>query len=109
VSDIACWCGDWHGGLWDEREGEATRMRQIDIDSLDEATLIELNARIVERLQFLHHQRNAAVLQDIRVGSGVMFEGPAVSWSVASSFAATRRRWRCLPIMTANGMSPRRC
>ncbi|MGG7518768.1 hypothetical protein ACQ3G6_12855 [Allorhizobium undicola] len=32
-------------------------MRQIDIDSLDEATLIELNARIVERLQLLHHQR----------------------------------------------------
>ncbi len=29
-------------------------MRQIDIDSLDEATLIELNARIVERLQLLH-------------------------------------------------------
>ena len=51
-------------------------MRQIDIDSLDEATLIELNARIVERLQFLHHQRTAAALQDIRVGSGVTFEGP---------------------------------
>jgi hypothetical protein len=51
-------------------------MRQIDIDSLDEATLIALNARIVERLQFLHHQRTAAALQDIRVGSGVTFEGP---------------------------------
>jgi hypothetical protein len=51
-------------------------MRRIDIDTLDEATLIELNARIVERLQFLHHQRTAAALQDIRVGSGVMFEGP---------------------------------
>jgi len=51
-------------------------MLRIDIDTLDEATLIELNARIVERLQFLHHQRTAAALQDIRVGSGVMFEGP---------------------------------
>lgn len=51
-------------------------MRQIDIDSLDEAALIELNARIVERLQLLHHQRTAAALQDIRVGSGVTFEGP---------------------------------
>lgn len=51
-------------------------MRQIDIDSLDEATLIELNARIVERLQYLHHQRTTAALQDIRVGSGVEFEGP---------------------------------
>ncbi len=51
-------------------------MRQINIDNLDEATLIELNARIVERLQFLHHQRTAAALQDIRVGCGVTFEGP---------------------------------
>lgn len=51
-------------------------MRQIDIDNLDEATLIELNARIVERLQLLHHQRTAAALQDIRVGSGVTFDGP---------------------------------
>ncbi|MVA59032.1 hypothetical protein GOZ88_23255 [Agrobacterium vitis] len=50
-------------------------MRQIDIDSLDEATLIELNARIVERLQYLHHQRTTAALQGIRVGSGVEFEG----------------------------------
>lgn len=54
----------------------AEDMRRIDIDSLDEATLIELNARIVERLQFLHHQRTAAALQEIRVGSGVTFEGP---------------------------------
>jgi hypothetical protein len=51
-------------------------MRQIDIDSLDEATLIELNARIVERLQYLHHQRTTAALQEIRVASRVEFEGP---------------------------------
>lgn len=51
-------------------------MRQIDIDSLDEATLIELNARIGERLQYLHHQRTTAALQEIRVGSGVEFESP---------------------------------
>lgn len=51
-------------------------MLQLDIDSLDKATLIELNARIVERLQFLHHQRTAAALQEIRVGTGVTFEGP---------------------------------
>lgn len=40
-------------------------MRRIEIDSLDEAALVELNARIVERLQ------------DIRVGSGVTFKGRA--------------------------------
>lgn len=50
-------------------------MRRIDIDSLDEAALVELNTRIVARLQFLHAQRTAAALQDIRVGSGVTFEG----------------------------------
>ena len=28
------------------------------------------------RLQFLHHPRTAAALQEIRGGSGVVFEGP---------------------------------
>ena len=51
-------------------------MTEIDIDSLDEAMLMDLNRRIVERLQFLQQQRNEAALQDIRIGSGVMFEGP---------------------------------
>ena len=37
-------------------------MRQIDIDSLDEATLIELNAHIVERLQYLHQQGVGALI-----------------------------------------------
>jgi len=48
---------------------------EIDIDSLDEATLTALNRRIVERLQFLHQQKTAAALQDIKIGSGVTFEG----------------------------------
>lgn len=51
-------------------------MTEIDIDSLDEAMLMALNRRIVERLQFLQQQRNEVALQDIRIGSGVMFEGP---------------------------------
>ncbi|WP_247997883.1 hypothetical protein [Brucella tritici] len=51
-------------------------MFEIDIDSLDEATLTALNRRIVERLQFLHQQKTAAALQDIKIGSGVTFEGP---------------------------------
>ncbi|MFI3905509.1 hypothetical protein [Ochrobactrum sp. S1502_03] len=52
------------------------RMTEIDIDSLDEATLMDLNRRIVERLQLLHQQKTTAALQDIRIGSGVTFEGP---------------------------------
>lgn len=49
---------------------------EINIDSLDEAALMALNARIVERLQFLHQQKTAAALQEIKIGSGVTFEGP---------------------------------
>ncbi|WP_051558963.1 hypothetical protein [Allorhizobium undicola] len=67
-------------------------MRQIDIDSLDEATLIELNARIVERLQLLHHQRTTAALQGIRMGSRGVWKVLAVFWFVVSSSAGTRRR-----------------
>ena len=51
-------------------------MIEIDIDNLNEAMLMDLNRRVVERLQFLQQQRTAAALQDIRIGSGVMFEGP---------------------------------
>lgn len=51
-------------------------MTELDIDSLDEATLMALNRRIVERLQFLHQQKTALALQDIRIGSGVTFTGP---------------------------------
>lgn len=72
---VVCQIGVWHGGIDGQQGSGAEQMRQIDIDSLDEATLIELNARIVERLQYLHHQRTTAALQDIRVGSGVEFEG----------------------------------
>lgn len=53
-----------------------TPITELDIDGLDEATLMELNRHIVERLQFLHQQKTAAVLQEIEIGSSVMFEGP---------------------------------
>ncbi|CDM61362.1 MULTISPECIES: hypothetical protein [Rhizobium] len=51
-------------------------MREIDIEGLDEATLMALHGRIVERLHFLHQQKTAAALQEIKIGSGVVFEGP---------------------------------
>lgn len=51
-------------------------MTEIDIDSLDEARLMALNKRIVERLLFLHQQKTTEALQEIKIGSGVMFEGP---------------------------------
>ena len=51
-------------------------MAEIDIDGLSEDDLIALNTRIVERLQFLHQQKTAVALQEIKIGFGVMFEGP---------------------------------
>ncbi|NKL44059.1 hypothetical protein GFL57_24255 [Rhizobium leguminosarum bv. viciae] len=57
-------------------QAEDCSMDEFDIDSLDEATLMALNARIVERLQILHQQKTAIALQEIKIGSGVMFEGP---------------------------------
>lgn len=51
-------------------------MEEIDIDSLDEAALMALNARIVDRLHLLHQQKTTAALREIRIGRAVRFEGP---------------------------------
>lgn len=51
-------------------------MTDIDIDTLDETELLALNERIVERLQFLHQQKTDQALQQIKIGSAVMFEAP---------------------------------
>ncbi|WP_154722034.1 hypothetical protein, partial [Ciceribacter sp. T2.26MG-112.2] len=39
---VVCQIGVWHGGIDGQQGSGAEQMRQIDIDSLDEATLIEL-------------------------------------------------------------------
>lgn len=57
-------------------EAEDNTMDELDIDGLDIAALMALNARVVERLQFLHQQKTTAALQEIKIGSAVMFEGP---------------------------------
>ncbi|MFD1196936.1 hypothetical protein ACFQ3K_01140, partial [Brucella gallinifaecis] len=62
----------------------------IDIDGLDEAMLIALNRRIVERLQFLQQQKMVAALQEIKIGSGVMFEGP--DGAIVRGFVIRRNR-----------------
>ncbi len=51
-------------------------MAKIDIDSLDEAALIELHDQIVDRLHLLHRQKTTQALQRIKIGGRVMFEGP---------------------------------
>ncbi len=51
-------------------------MNEIDIGGLDEAALMALNERIVQRLHFLHRQKTTKALQEAEIGSGVTFEGP---------------------------------
>ena len=46
----------------------------IDIDSLTEAELIDLNNRIVERLRFMHQARSHKRMLDFRIGDRVSFQ-----------------------------------
>src|SRR5216684_831296 len=53
------------------KQGE---MMRIDIDSLTEAELIDLNNRIVERLRFLHQARSHRRMLDFKIGDRVSFQ-----------------------------------
>ncbi|MGC1620542.1 MAG: hypothetical protein WA765_18775 [Candidatus Acidiferrum sp.] len=48
-------------------------MRHIDIDSLSEEELIELNHKVVARLRFLHQMRSHSAMLDFRIGERVKF------------------------------------
>jgi hypothetical protein len=48
-------------------------MPHIDIDSLSEAELIELNHKVVARLRFLSQMRSHSAMLDFRVGERVKF------------------------------------
>lgn len=48
-------------------------MPRIDIDSLSEAELIELNHKVVARLRFLSQMRSHSAMLDFRVGERVKF------------------------------------
>src|ERR1700747_3175096 len=45
----------------------------IDIDSLTEAELVDLNNRIVERLRFMHQARSHKRMLDFKIGDRVSF------------------------------------
>jgi hypothetical protein len=47
------------------------KMRYIDIDSLSEDELIELNHKVVARLRFLSQMRSHSAMLDFRVGERV--------------------------------------
>jgi hypothetical protein len=48
-------------------------MRPIDIDSLSEEELIELNHKVVARLRFLSQMRSHSAMLDFRIGERVKF------------------------------------
>ncbi len=48
-------------------------MRHIDIDSLSEEELIELNHKVVARLRFLNQMRSHSAMLDFRIGERVKF------------------------------------
>lgn len=48
-------------------------MRGINIDSLSEEELVDLNNRIVARLRFLGQMRSHSVMLDFRIGEKVKF------------------------------------
>jgi hypothetical protein len=48
-------------------------MRHIDIDSLSEDELIELNHKVVARLRFLNQMRSHSAMLDFRIGEKVRF------------------------------------
>jgi hypothetical protein len=52
---------------------KANIMRHIDIDSLSEDELIELNHKVVARLRFLSQMRSHSAMLDFRVGERVKF------------------------------------
>jgi len=48
--------------------------QDVDIDTLSEAQLIELNHRVVARLKFLQQARSHQAILDFRIGERVSFQ-----------------------------------
>jgi hypothetical protein len=79
----------------------------IDIDSLTEAELIDLNNRIVERLRFMHQARSHKRMLDFKIGDRVSFqpEGRGTIFGILTRYnkktvtviAETGERWNVAP------------
>lgn len=63
-------------------------MRHLDIDSLSEEELIELNHKVVARLRFLHQMRSHSAMLDFRIGERVKFhpDGRAVVFGTLTRY-----------------------
>jgi len=62
--------------------------RHLDIDSLSEEELIELNHKVVARLRFLHQMRSHSAMLDFRIGERVKFHpaGKAVIFGTLTRY-----------------------
>ncbi|MHB8607579.1 MAG: hypothetical protein ACYDCG_04655 [Candidatus Acidiferrales bacterium] len=75
-------------------------MRHIDIDSLSEEELVELNHKVVARLSFLHQMRSHSAMLDFRIGERVKFhpDGRAVLFGTL-----TRYNKKTVTVVTDSG------
>jgi len=75
-------------------------MPRIDIDSLSEKELIELNHKIVARLRFLNQMRSHAEMLDFRIGEKVRFRPSGRTELVGT---ITRYNKKTVTVITEDG------
>jgi hypothetical protein len=75
-------------------------MRHIDIDTLSEEELIDLNHRVVARLRFLNQMRSHSAMLDFRIGERVKFH-PDGSPEIIGTL--TRYNKKTVTIVTDSG------
>lgn len=75
-------------------------MRNIDIDSLSEEELVELNHKVVARLRFLHQMRSHSEMLDFRIGEKVKFR-PAGRPELTGTL--TRYNKKTVTVITESG------
>ncbi|MBZ8142611.1 hypothetical protein CLD22_22260 [Rubrivivax gelatinosus] len=81
---------------------------RIDIDTLNEAELVDLNRRIVARLKLLHDMKTHVQMLDFRVGEKVSFQpdGHALLFGIITKYnrktvsviTETGAQWNVAPV-----------
>ena len=87
-------------GINEQKLFEVKRMRHIDIDSLSEQELIELNHKVVARLRFLNQARSHSAMLDFRIGERVRFR-PSGRGDVVGTL--TRYNKKSVTVITDSG------
>jgi hypothetical protein len=89
----------------------------IDIDQLTEAELIDLNHRIVARLQFLHQMRAHVEMLEFKIGDRVTFQPPGhgplegmltrYNQKTVTVITDTGQKWNVSPALLGRGKPTR--